>query len=403
MSIEKKPAKWIGKFLIFAVRTYIESRSKIIVDQDDTIDLKPPYIILANHVNNYDPLFVNSYVDDVISFVAGDSLFRNPILRNILSYTGAMPKAKFRNDTSTIRNIIKAKKHNRIIGLFPEGNRNWDGDTEPIIDSTAKLIRSLDIPVVIATIRGGYLSHPRWASSHRRGLISISYKKILNKGESKKKSPEELHQKLTDALAYSEMAWQATEQIPYRGKELAHYLERFLFVCPHCEKTGGLYSENDLFMCNHCGYRVRYTTLGYFEQVNHELLHQTPRDWNQWQLTFLSSILLNDKGQERFSIEDHVKLHVAIDNKPFQYVSSGNLSWDNPSGEIDFQADNEKRYNFKIEKMDGLNIHLHDNLDFVYEKKVYRLEFFQPRTSAYKWLKTLQHVAYSTDKEEVIS
>src|SRR5690606_25497073 len=101
--------------------------------------------------------------------------------------TGAIPKMKFTNDTRTIRSILQAKKSNRVIGLFPEGNRNWDGVTEPLTYATAKLIKSLNIPVVIATIAGGYLSHPRWGESHRKGQISISFIKKWDKDELKTK------------------------------------------------------------------------------------------------------------------------------------------------------------------------------------------------------------------------
>lgn len=196
LSIERKPAKWIENILRFTISTIINSRSKITIERNDTLNLKPPYIILANHVNNWDPLFINCYVNETMCFVAGDSLFRNPILKRILDFTGAIPKAKFRSDTSTIRNMINAKKHNRIIGLFPEGNRNWDGTTEPIIFATAKLVKLLDIPVVIATIHGGYLSHPRWAEHRRKGQISITFNKLWEKGELKNETYESIHQKL---------------------------------------------------------------------------------------------------------------------------------------------------------------------------------------------------------------
>ncbi|HHU18656.1 MAG TPA: hypothetical protein GXZ58_00085 [Bacilli bacterium] len=403
MSIEKQPAKWVENLLRFGIRTYIESRSKIVIDRNDTIDLKPPYIILANHVNNWDPLFINAYVPETISFIAGDSLFRNTFLKKLLDYVGAIPKAKFRNDTSTIRSIIKAKKHDRVIGIFPEGNRNWDGKTEPLMTATAKLIKLLDIPVVIATIRGGYLSHPRWANKHRRGTISISYQKLWDQGDLKNKSTETIHYQLTEALGHNEMEWQATEKNLYQGKSLANYLERLLFICPHCEKIGHLYSEANRFRCRACQYEIEYTEIGEFEQVNYNLIHQTPLDWNQWQLNFLNSILLRRDSKEKLMIDDHVKLYVTDEHKPFKLVSSGNITWQNPANQVIFQADNGEDYQFKIEAMNGLNIHLHHQLDFTYENKFYRVEFYQPRTSAYKLLKVLQILSNAIRKEEVVS
>lgn len=388
MSIERKPPKWIETILRFAIRTIIKRRWKIVVESNDTLDLKPPYIILANHVNNWDPLFINCFVSETMCFVAGDSLFRNRNLKKILNFIGAIPKAKFKNDTNTIRSMLKAKKHHRIIGLFPEGNRNWDGTTEPIIFATAKLVKLLDIPVVIATIRGGYLSHPRWAEHYRKGLISITFKKLWDKGELKNETNESIHQKLTEALAHNEMDWQCAKQVPYKGKSLAHYLERLLFLCPHCKEKDSLFSDGDFFECRHCHYKVKYNHFGQFEQVHHNLIFTTTHEWNKWQLEFLKLKLLSSNYERPFDITDHVKLYIADGRNPFRHISTGNITWRLPSDKMQFQGDDGKDYKFEIKKLDGLNIHLHQYLDFSYEGIDYRMEFYQPRTSAYKWLKT---------------
>lgn len=62
MSIEKKPAKWVQRLLLSPIRTFIEYRSNIIIERNDTVEMEGPYIILGNHVNNWDPLFLNCYV-----------------------------------------------------------------------------------------------------------------------------------------------------------------------------------------------------------------------------------------------------------------------------------------------------------------------------------------------------
>jgi 1-acyl-sn-glycerol-3-phosphate acyltransferase len=403
MSIEKKPAKWVENILRFPIRTFIEWRSDIRIEQNDTIGLKPPYIILANHVNNWDPSVVNSYVPEMMCFVAGDSLFRIPVLKNILHYTGAIPKAKFRNDTSTIRNMIRAKKHHRIIGIFPEGNRNWDGRTEPIIFSTAKLVKAMNIPVVIATIKGGHLSHPRWANGHRKGRIAISYRKIWDKGDVKNLSPEDIHQKLTEELAHDEMDWQAKQNVPYNGKNLAHYLERLLFLCPHCHTSGNLHSDGDHFQCRSCHYEVKYTATGFFEQVNHPLIFQTTTDWNQWQMEYWKKELINPSEETPFSMTDEVKLYVSSEKESFKLISSGTLSWENTSEHAIFQEEQNRIHQFSINKLEGLNIHLHHYLDFLYDGRNYRIEFFNPRTSAYKWLRTFQILSGLKSSKEVMS
>ena len=178
MSLERKPGKLAQKLVLTPIRAYIERRSNVIIERNDTLGMEPPYLVLSNHVTNWDPLYINCYVNEPICFVAAAPLFRNPLLKRVLDYTGAISKTKFKNDTSTVRSMLKAKKHRRVIGIFPEGNRTWDGRTEPLVYSTAKLVKLLDIPVVIVTIRGGYLSHPRWADKHRKGVLDAIDRKL---------------------------------------------------------------------------------------------------------------------------------------------------------------------------------------------------------------------------------
>lgn len=56
MSIEQKPTPLQFKLMRYPIRKYIESTYNVTVERNDTIGLKPPYIILGNHVNNWDPI-----------------------------------------------------------------------------------------------------------------------------------------------------------------------------------------------------------------------------------------------------------------------------------------------------------------------------------------------------------
>ncbi|SHG50371.1 lysophospholipid acyltransferase family protein [Ornithinibacillus halophilus] len=404
MSIEKKPGKLARLILLSPIKAFINSRSKIIIERNDTLEMEGPYIILGHHVTNWDPLILNSYVKEPICFIAGETLFRHPLLKRLLDFTGAIPKMKFKNDTRTIRSVIKAKKHNRVIGIFPEGNRNWDGTTEPLIFSTAKLVKLLNIPVVVATIRGGYLSQPRWANSFRKGIISLSFEKKWDINTLKNKTPEQIHHMLTEALAYNEMEWQLKNNFPYKGKNLAHYLERLLFICPHCQMPSHLQSHQDQFQCSSCDYTVRYTPNGTLEAVKHPIIFNTIHEWNSWQLEFLKDNLLQPESEEvwKSSMQDTIELSISDEVTPFKTISKGKIAWSpNDKSTIHFTGHNRKKLSFPLANMEGINIHLHHHLDFFIENKLYRFTFFQPRTSAYKWLKVSQHIQNMLKQEEV--
>lgn len=390
MSIERKPGKLAQTIVLTPLRAYLKLRFNIRIERNDTLQMKPPYLILSNHVNNWDPLFINCYVNEPVCFVAAAPLFRHPLLKRVLDYTGAISKTKSRSDTSTIRSILKAKKHRRIIGIFPEGNRTWNGSTEPLTPSTAKLVKLLDIPVVIATIRGGYLTRPRWADSDRRGVIRLSLVKKWDQGELAGDSVEEIHRKLTEALAYDEIAWQDEHPTPFAGRRLAHYLERLLFICPACERPGAMRSDDDRFSCDECGYTVRYSAYGHFEEVGGPLRFRSVRQWDEWQLRQAARSFA-DPGQAEIwkkTMRDPVRVFVSEEAKPFRLLRQGHVVWG--EDRLIIEGDAGQPMHFMFRKLDGLNIHFHHKLDFFYEDKLYRLEFYEPRTSAYKWLKMVQ-------------
>ena len=165
MSIERRLTNFELQSFLIPIRQFLNSKYNVKVTRNDTIGLKPPFLVLGNHVTDFDPFFINSYIEEPISFVAASSAFRKPHVRMLLNYAGAIPKTKSRTDTSTIRNILKAKKAGKVIGIFPEGNRTWNGLTEPMVYSTVKLIKSL----ILRSSAADPFFRPVWQSDRARG------------------------------------------------------------------------------------------------------------------------------------------------------------------------------------------------------------------------------------------
>ena len=378
--------------LAFPIRKYIEMKYNVTVERNDTIGLKPPYIILGNHVNNWDPLFINCYVEEPMSFVAAAPIFLNPTVKKALDFTGAISKTKGRADRQTVRDILKAKKAGRVIGLFPEGNRSWNGHTAPLVYSTSKLIKLLNIPVVIATIKGGYLSQPRWSDSIRKGKTVVSFEKLWDVNELKDMDIDEVHATLTKALEFSDLKWQQETGIEFKGKRLANYLERHLYTCPNCKEVGHMHSEDDLFSCLQCGYSVRYTTKGTFEPNNGKLLFEHVYDWDNWQLEETARKMQDTAFRHLLErkLEDTVKVAQSIDKSPYNWLGNFDVKWMDDGIQLIQHANNMSPIYMKFDEMEGLNVQMHHNLDFFYQNVFYRVQFVDPRASAYMWYKFIE-------------
>ena len=388
MSIERKISPLERTLLITPIKKYLDQTFNVEVTVNDTIDLKPPYLILGNHVTNWDPLIINSFVEEPISFVAASQVFKNPLLAKVLHYVGAISKTKNRADSSTIRNIMKAKKANRVIGIFPEGNRTWNGETENITLATAKLVRSLKIPVVIATIHGGYLSHPRWAQSKRKGKVTLALKQLWDSDELKQLDLEQIHQALENALYVNDFTWQQQTQIEFTGKNLANYLERYLFTCPSCHEIGQMHSDGDLFHCKHCNYTVRYNTNGLFTAVKKELVFENIIEWNNWQIECLKQQLVQQQPLQLPS--ETVEVATTI-NKHYTKLEGTYLVQFEQNAITLTPSIGGNVLSFPIASIASANAHMHHKIEFVMDEQFYHVKFLNERAAAYAWYQLITH------------
>ena len=102
-------------------------------NQDVVRGLKPPYLVIPNHVMTFDPLFVNYFIPDPIYYVASDANFRSPFTSFWLRHVGAVATSKLADDLASLRLMLRLLKQGKLIGIFAEGQRCWDGVSMPII------------------------------------------------------------------------------------------------------------------------------------------------------------------------------------------------------------------------------------------------------------------------------
>lgn len=384
-----KPGKISSKLILWILRSFLEHRSDIEIEINETKDLEPPYLIVSNHVNNWDPLLINAYVTHPISYVTSDRFFRNFFLRKLLEYTGAIPKTKFIADISTVKKIIKAKRNKRVIGIFPEGNRNWDGTTGEILFSTAKLIKLLKIPVIAVNLKGAHLSQPRWADSHRKGKIVISFKRLLSRNDITNLSEKDIYTHLVEGLNHNECKFQKNHMYKYKGKNIAQKLELFLFTCPACKKIDSMKSKNNEFYCQKCGYTTTYSKEGFFTSKTQPLYFSNTRGWNTWQLENIKNLF---NTQENFNqtimSNNEAQLYKAIDGKKLKKIHVGSLSLDSKA--LHFISNCYHNIIFFHNKIQGLNIQSNNKIEFHYNEVLHRISFRNPSISVYKWIKALE-------------
>lgn len=393
----------LNRFLKFILGRYLNALFALKYNVEGISGLTPPYAVIANHVNFWDPFIVSLPISEPVHFVASDSYFRNPVLRRALRLVGAIPKTKFVADPQTIRDVMAVSRHNGIVGIFPEGRRNWDGKTLPLRFATAKLIKSLSLPVVSVLMEGASLAYPRWAIKPRRGEINVSVKLLLDRHDISDMSPEVIFDKITSALAHDEYTVQEKAMRPYRGRKLAEKLELFLFTCPECRSIGTLTSSGSSFTCSACDYSVVYDDYGYFKLKNGKKLHfDNPRDWNDWQLEQLDMRFREKNSVSQASPlfeEKSVFAFTGARLKPLVKFQQGTLSM--YSDRLVFQGLVGEPLVFEIPKIHGETIQSNNKFEFYYNKVLYRFIRLDKCLSAYKWVRALQAARNARHQSEL--
>lgn len=397
-----RASRLFNRFLKLTLGHYMMRLFGYKVYNDHIDKLKPPYIVLANHTNNWDPFLLSMCFPEPVYFVTSDTHFRSAFFRFLFRLVGSIPKTKFVSDPGTTRSIFNIVKHGGIIGIFPEGRRSWDGKTLPILYPTAKLIKSLGIPVVGVVFKGACLSMPRWAKNTRKGQLTMHCSLLLDGDKISSLNTDEIFGIITDGLAHDEYEWQKEVMISFKGKNLAEGLELFLFCCPNCKSIGKMKSSNSEFRCLDCDYSVEYDTYGFLNTKHSKHYYKNTRDWNIWQLAYFEAYItsMDNNAVDNPIFDDTDVLAVSGTRlTPLKEIQSGRLAcyYDR----ITFSGGNDVFLEFPIKKIYGENIQSNKKFEFYFEKILYRFTGNTCGLSAYKWVKAVE-ILKKLHKQEAV-
>ena len=90
-------------------------------------------LLCANHASGWDPVLIALSLpnDSRLSFMAKEELFRNSLLRGLLTKLGGFPVKRGGNDLAAMKTSLKVLGNGDRRLVFPEGTRvEKEGDTE---------------------------------------------------------------------------------------------------------------------------------------------------------------------------------------------------------------------------------------------------------------------------------
>jgi 1-acyl-sn-glycerol-3-phosphate acyltransferase len=190
-----------------------------------------PCLVLANHSTLIDPITLPIAARRSIQWMGSETVVKAPYIGPFQRWIGTVPKKRFHSDIKAVWTLRKWAQLGSAVGLFPEGERSWDGSLRPFLPGLASLIRLLKIPIVTCRIDNNYRQWPRWAKRPRRGRLAITFDPpwTADAGMTEAALIDTIRQRLSVS---------PESDLPLQGTATAQGLDNLVHQCPDCGHTG---------------------------------------------------------------------------------------------------------------------------------------------------------------------
>ena len=274
------------------------------VEKINCEDLKPPYMMLSNHMHFIDFELVSqaTYPHSVSNVVNIDGYIGKFFL---LEWIGAICTRKFTTDIQLVKSIGKVLKRGDVLAMYPEARYTPAGTLNYMPDSLGKLVKMNKVPVVAVVHRGNHLYAPFWNFRDKRRVpFHTTFTKILTPEEIKEMSVEEINQRLREALDYDDYRYQKENGIKIESATRAEGLHKILYKCPACKTEHKMESSGAELFCTECNKRWLWREDGYLEAVNGETEFDHIPDWFNWERQEVEAEI--ERGEYSYSAEVEV-------------------------------------------------------------------------------------------------
>lgn len=247
----------------------------------DPIGVEPPFLLIANHACNSDPIFLGlASKETPLTFVGSEHLERQGFISRILNrYFSVIPRKKATVAVETVKMMKDSLKEGRPVVLFAEGDCSWDGVSARVFPSTGKLAKMMRVPLVTYRLEGNYLSKPRWAASSRKGPVFGRRIAVYDEAALKRMKAEELTDRINQDIYMNVWKDDRLMQQQYKAKAPAEGLEKGFFICPWCHTAGSLQTRKAVVHCTKCDHTLKLSPDGRLSGDPFSDFHQ----WDVWQ------------------------------------------------------------------------------------------------------------------------
>ena len=278
--------------------------------------LKPPYFLLCNHNSFMDfmimttAIFPNraNYVVAIDGFIGIEWLLRA---------VGGICNRKFTRSVSLVRNILRARDNGDIVVLFPEARYSLCGTSAMLPDSLGKMVRKMNVPVVVLLMHGHHINSPFWnVGSRKVKPVQSEMRLLLTQEDTQELSADVINALLAEAFVYDDFAWQKENGIRVKHTKRAEGLHNVLYQCVACKAEFEMTSSDCMLVCNRCGKSWEMSELGELRALSGETEFTHIPDWYEWQRSNVRA----EVESGTYSFEDQVRIESLPSAKGFVVI-----------------------------------------------------------------------------------
>lgn len=285
-----------------------------------------PCIILMNHSAFLDLEILTSVLyPRPINIVASNDAFfgKDWLMRHI----GCIPTRKYVHDLGLVRDIKYAIENLKTsVAIFPEAGYSMDGSATSIGESMGKLVKMLNVPIVMIKAEGVYLRDPLYNNLQIRKNVktSATVKYLLSPEEIQEMTSDEINEIVQREFTFDYFTWQKENKIVIDEPFRADCLNRVLFKCPHCMEEGQMEGKGIHIVCKKCGVSYTLDELGYLKNDDGETKFDHIPTWYAWQREEIKKQILNDE----YHLDIPVDICCSKDTKNMYHIGEGRLTHD---------------------------------------------------------------------------
>ena len=193
-------------WLTFIVNLYLKFYHRVEVMNSAYLPKEGGGVIASNHLSHLDGIIINAvtayHTRRKINFLAAEDVYnKNFLFKFLCDLANCIPVKRSTSDRVALLKVIKLLKDDKLVGLFPEGQRSRDGNIGEAKMGVAIMAIKSGTPIIPLAISGTFEAFPRKTKMIKPVKVKLKFGKPL-KFEIEKKPSKERIQEVKNEIMY---------------------------------------------------------------------------------------------------------------------------------------------------------------------------------------------------------